>query len=88
MRIAYETFRPGEDVIVPPSISTPDAKKKFGDVREVKSYVSTCARRETPSELYLGIYVTLMSVHNILRFFWSFTEGCHLHRLVSWNTLP
>ena len=27
---------PGDDVIVPPSVSTPDAKKKFGDVREVK----------------------------------------------------
>ena len=29
-------WRPGDDVIVPPSVSTPDAKKKFGDVREVK----------------------------------------------------
>ncbi|KAJ4066495.1 hypothetical protein NW756_010003 [Fusarium oxysporum] len=29
----------GEDVIVPPSISTEDAKKKFGDVREVKLYL-------------------------------------------------
>ncbi len=28
--------RPGDDVIVPPTVSTPDAKKKFGDVREVK----------------------------------------------------
>lgn len=27
---------PGDDVIVPPSVSTQDAKKKFGDVREVK----------------------------------------------------
>ena len=27
---------PGDDVIVPPSVSTEDAKKKFGDVREVK----------------------------------------------------
>lgn len=27
---------PGDDVIVPPSVSTPDARKKFGDVREVK----------------------------------------------------
>ena len=27
---------PGDDVIVPPSVSTADARKKFGDVREVK----------------------------------------------------
>ena len=26
----------GEDVIVPPSVSTEDARKKFGEVREVK----------------------------------------------------
>lgn len=30
---------PGDDVIVPPSVSTPDAKKKFGEVREVKPYL-------------------------------------------------
>jgi alkyl hydroperoxide reductase subunit AhpC len=30
---------PGEDVIVPPSVSTEDARKKFGDVREVKPYL-------------------------------------------------
>ncbi|KAI1778228.1 mitochondrial peroxiredoxin PRX1 [Hypoxylon cercidicola] len=29
----------GDDVIVPPSVSTEDAKKKFGDVREVKPYL-------------------------------------------------
>ncbi|KAI7190787.1 seryl-tRNA synthetase [Hortaea werneckii] len=29
----------GEDVIVPPSVSTADAQKKFGDVREVKPYL-------------------------------------------------
>lgn len=29
----------GEDVIVPPSVSTEDARKKFGEVREVKSYL-------------------------------------------------
>jgi peroxiredoxin (alkyl hydroperoxide reductase subunit C) len=29
----------GEDVIVPPSVSTTDAKKKFGQVREVKPYL-------------------------------------------------
>ncbi|KAK8205895.1 putative AhpC/TSA family thioredoxin peroxidase [Phyllosticta capitalensis] len=29
----------GEDVIVPPSVSTADAKKKFGDVKEVKPYL-------------------------------------------------
>jgi glutaredoxin/glutathione-dependent peroxiredoxin len=28
--------RVGEDVIVPPTVSTADAKKKFGEVREVK----------------------------------------------------
>lgn len=27
---------PGDDVIVPPSVSTEDARKKFGDVKEVK----------------------------------------------------
>jgi len=29
----------GEDVIVPPTVSTADARKKFGDVREVKPYL-------------------------------------------------
>ncbi|EME46359.1 hypothetical protein DOTSEDRAFT_61010 [Dothistroma septosporum NZE10] len=29
----------GDDVIVPPSISTQDAKKKFGEVRELKPYL-------------------------------------------------
>jgi glutaredoxin/glutathione-dependent peroxiredoxin len=29
----------GEDVIVPPSVSTEEAKKKFGGVREVKPYL-------------------------------------------------
>jgi glutaredoxin/glutathione-dependent peroxiredoxin len=29
----------GDDVIVPPSVSTPDAKKKFQDVREVRPYL-------------------------------------------------
>lgn len=29
----------GDDVIVPPSVTTPDAKKKFGEVREVKPYL-------------------------------------------------
>ena len=28
---------PGEDVIVPPSVSTEEARRKFGEVREVKS---------------------------------------------------
>ncbi|KAF5663392.1 peroxiredoxin (alkyl hydroperoxide reductase subunit C) [Fusarium circinatum] len=28
----------GDDAIVPPSVSTEDAKKKFGNVREVKPY--------------------------------------------------
>lgn len=26
----------GDDVIVPPTVSTEDAKKKFGEIREVK----------------------------------------------------
>ncbi|MCJ1237227.1 peroxiredoxin 1 [Varicellaria rhodocarpa] len=30
---------PGDDVIVPPSVTTADAKKKFGEVREVKPYL-------------------------------------------------
>lgn len=29
----------GQEVIVPPSVSTADAKKKFGEVREVKPYL-------------------------------------------------
>ena len=29
----------GEDVIVPPSVTTEDARKKFGDVREIKPYL-------------------------------------------------
>ncbi|KAI8939067.1 hypothetical protein NX059_004906 [Plenodomus lindquistii] len=29
----------GDDVIVPPSVSTEDARKKFGEVREVKKYL-------------------------------------------------
>ncbi|KAH7390690.1 mitochondrial peroxiredoxin-like protein Prx1 [Pyrenochaeta sp. MPI-SDFR-AT-0127] len=29
----------GEDVIVPPTVSTEDARKKFGEVREVKKYL-------------------------------------------------
>lgn len=29
----------GDDVIVPPSVSTVDARKKFGNVREVKPYL-------------------------------------------------
>lgn len=30
---------PGDDVIVPPSVSTEDARKKFGEVREVRPYL-------------------------------------------------
>lgn len=30
---------PGDDVIVPPSVSTGDARNKFGEVREVKPYL-------------------------------------------------
>ena len=32
-------WKVGEDVIVPPSVTTEDAKKKFGQVREVKPYL-------------------------------------------------
>lgn len=32
-------WQTGDDVIVPPSISTPDAEKKFGNVRELKPYL-------------------------------------------------
>ena len=32
-------WKVGDDVIVPPSVSTEDARKKFGDVREVKPYL-------------------------------------------------
>lgn len=34
-----QNWQVGEDVIVPPSVSTADAKKKFGEVREVKPYL-------------------------------------------------
>lgn len=30
---------PGQDVIVPPSVKTEDARKKFGDVQEVRPYL-------------------------------------------------
>ncbi|RHZ62770.1 peroxiredoxin [Aspergillus thermomutatus] len=30
---------PGDDVIIPPPVSTEDAKKKFGEIREVKPYL-------------------------------------------------
>ncbi|KAI5359655.1 Putative Thioredoxin domain, peroxiredoxin, peroxiredoxin, AhpC-type, Thioredoxin-like superfamily [Septoria linicola] len=32
-------WKVGEDVIVPPSVSTEDARKKFGSVKEVKPYL-------------------------------------------------
>ena len=32
-------WTPGDDVIVPPTVSTEDARKKFGEVREVKPYL-------------------------------------------------
>ncbi|MCJ1417525.1 peroxiredoxin 1 [Xylographa parallela] len=32
-------WMPGDDVIVPPSVKTEDARKKFGEVREVKPYL-------------------------------------------------
>jgi peroxiredoxin (alkyl hydroperoxide reductase subunit C) len=32
-------WQPGDDVIVPPSVTTEDAKKKFSDVREVRPYL-------------------------------------------------
>jgi len=32
-------WKVGDDVIVPPSVSTEDAKKKFGNVREMKPYL-------------------------------------------------
>ena len=30
---------PGDDVIMPPSVSTENARKKFGEIREVKPYL-------------------------------------------------
>ncbi|KAJ5222419.1 Peroxiredoxin PRX1 [Penicillium citrinum] len=30
---------PGDDVVIPPTVSTEDAKKKFGEIREVKPYL-------------------------------------------------
>ncbi|KAI9371968.1 hypothetical protein BJX61DRAFT_534365 [Aspergillus egyptiacus] len=38
---------PGDDVVIPPPVSTEDAQKKFGDVRVVKPYLRTSA--PTPS---------------------------------------
>ncbi|RJE21781.1 mitochondrial peroxiredoxin Prx1 [Aspergillus sclerotialis] len=32
-------WQAGDDVIVPPSVSTEDAKKKFGELREIKHYL-------------------------------------------------
>ena len=32
-------WRVGEDVIVPPTVKTEDARKKFGEVREVRPYL-------------------------------------------------
>lgn len=32
-------WQSGDDVIVPPSVSTTDAEKKFGNVRELKPYL-------------------------------------------------
>ena len=32
-------WQTGDDVIVPPSVSTADAEKKFGNVRELKPYL-------------------------------------------------
>jgi glutaredoxin/glutathione-dependent peroxiredoxin len=32
---------PGDDVVIPPPVSTEDAKKKFGEIRIVKPYVYT-----------------------------------------------
>ena len=30
---------PGDDVIVPPTVKTEDARKKFGNVREIRPYL-------------------------------------------------
>jgi peroxiredoxin (alkyl hydroperoxide reductase subunit C) len=32
-------WRVGDDVIVPPTVSTADAEKKFGEVREIRPYL-------------------------------------------------
>lgn len=32
-------WKKGDDVIIPPAVSTEDAQKKFGDIRVVKPYV-------------------------------------------------
>ena len=32
-------WKVGEDVIVPPTVKTEDARKKFGEVREVRPYL-------------------------------------------------
>ncbi|OQE47431.1 hypothetical protein PENCOP_c001G03520 [Penicillium coprophilum] len=36
----------GDDVIVPPTVSTEDAKKKFGEIREVKPYLRFTTLKE------------------------------------------
>ncbi|KAJ5550850.1 Peroxiredoxin-6 [Penicillium sp. DV-2018c] len=37
---------PNDDVIVPPTVSTEDAKKKFGEIREVKPYLRFTSLKE------------------------------------------
>ncbi|KAJ5130320.1 Peroxiredoxin-6 [Penicillium bovifimosum] len=37
---------PNDDVIVPPTVSTEDAKKKFGEIREVKPYLRFTTLKE------------------------------------------
>ena len=32
-------WKVGDDVVVPPSVSTEDARKKFGEVKEVRPYL-------------------------------------------------
>ncbi|KAJ5185167.1 Peroxiredoxin AhpC-type [Penicillium cf. griseofulvum] len=37
---------PNDDVIIPPTVSTEDAKKKFGEIREVKPYLRFTTLKE------------------------------------------
>ncbi|CAG8926089.1 unnamed protein product [Penicillium salamii] len=37
---------PGDDVVIPPTVSTADAKAKFGEIREVKPYLRFTSLKE------------------------------------------
>lgn len=52
---------PGDDVVIPPTISTADAKAKFGEIREVKPYVIVLSR-------VIESLTRVLTCHSYLRF--------------------